>query len=320
MIDVGSNTIHLFVGIWDGCRLQTIDEASERTRLAVDVARDGVIGERKLRKLAELAATYAVRAEKSGAATIDIVATHAVRTAGNQAAVVGALREVSRHPVRILGTHEEAYLAALGTSVIARWSTRTAVVDIGGGSVQVAVADPGAVLWTGSVPLGTGSLGPELGEARLGQRALSGIKDRVSRALCGSLDGASGIPWGTQQVLVTGGALRRLSLFLGSPDRISLDALDQATALLNCSEGVGLAVSRGISPRSISVLRAGTLIAAEFLRLRGFSSCRFVPAGLREGAIIAATNLPLPLEASRCVISDRGQSPLRERLAQLQFA
>jgi exopolyphosphatase / guanosine-5'-triphosphate,3'-diphosphate pyrophosphatase len=155
-IDVGSNTIRLTVAQveHDGI-YRILDEEREMVRLGEHLDRTGRLSDEALQRA--LAAIGKMKAIADGFEVTEIraVATSAVREAANGAAFI---REVQRrHKVRIeiISGDEEAQLAFRSATRHFNLEGRSsAVVDIGGGSLEVILAAGTVIDQVHSLPLG----------------------------------------------------------------------------------------------------------------------------------------------------------------------
>jgi exopolyphosphatase/guanosine-5'-triphosphate,3'-diphosphate pyrophosphatase len=155
-IDVGSNTIRLTVAeVQDDDTYRILDEEREMVRLGEKLDRTGRLSEAAVERA--LAALGKMKAIADGFKVTEIraIATSAVREAANGP---GFVREVMRqHKVRIdvISGDEEAQLAFRSAARHFDLEGRsTAVVDIGGGSVEVILSAGTAVDQVYSLPLG----------------------------------------------------------------------------------------------------------------------------------------------------------------------
>jgi exopolyphosphatase / guanosine-5'-triphosphate,3'-diphosphate pyrophosphatase len=155
-IDVGSNTIRLTVAeVQDDDSYRILDEEREMVRLGEKLDRTGRLSEAAIERA--LAAIGKMKAIADGFKTTELraIATSAVREAANGRSFI---REVSRqHKVRVevISGEEEAQLAFRSASRHFDIQGRsTAVVDIGGGSVEVILSAGTAVDHVYSLPLG----------------------------------------------------------------------------------------------------------------------------------------------------------------------
>jgi len=208
-------------------------------------------------------------------------ATAAVRNAANRDELVSAVEAQLGEALRVLSGEEEARLSFLGaTQALADPVPGTvAVVDVGGGSTEIAVGTPGAeVQWWRSLPLGSGLLTdrylssdpPATGE-------VDAARTHVAR-LFADLD----VPSVNYAVAVGGTAT---SLGRMSGEVLSDDALERCVRML-CLTPVAEAARRfGIDPERVRLLPAGMLVLQAVAR-RLSLPLSIAQGGLREGAIL----------------------------------
>ncbi|HZB27369.1 MAG TPA: Ppx/GppA family phosphatase, partial [Gemmatimonadales bacterium] len=155
-IDVGTNTIRLTVAeVQEDDTYRILDEEREMVRLGENLDRTGRLSEAAMvRALAAIGKMKAI-ADGFKIHQLRAIATSAVREAANGSSFI---REVSRqHKVRIevISGDEEAQLAFRTASRHFDFQGRpTAVVDIGGGSVEVILSAGTAIDHIYSLPLG----------------------------------------------------------------------------------------------------------------------------------------------------------------------
>lgn len=123
------------------------------TRLGEGLEAGGMLDVAAATRTASAVQEFAILAAAAGVPHVTIVGTYALRVARNPEEL---LRRLNR-PVRVLSGAEEARLGfqgALAGLGITRTGTRTLVVDIGGGSVELALGTPQGAEQTHSLPLG----------------------------------------------------------------------------------------------------------------------------------------------------------------------
>src|SRR3954451_22149382 len=134
IIDLGSNSFRLVVfSTSEGCWKRT-DEIHESVRLGAGLNATGELAEDRIERALAVMEVFAHFCAATGIERDDIVAvgTSAIRDARNR----DALLDRAPLPVRVLSLEDEArygYLAAINSTTL----TDGAVLDLGGGSVQV---------------------------------------------------------------------------------------------------------------------------------------------------------------------------------------
>jgi exopolyphosphatase/guanosine-5'-triphosphate,3'-diphosphate pyrophosphatase len=160
VLDVGSNTIHLLVvDAYPGARPMPAFSHKTELRLAdhlEDSGRLSQTGAESLRSVVEEALRVA---EDKGVTELIAFATSALRDAENGEQVLDRIREKTGASITVMTGEEEARLTFLAARRWFGWSSgRLLVMDIGGGSLEVASGideEPDAMV---SLPLGAGRL------------------------------------------------------------------------------------------------------------------------------------------------------------------
>jgi exopolyphosphatase / guanosine-5'-triphosphate,3'-diphosphate pyrophosphatase len=278
VIDVGSNTARLLVADVERGAVRAVAEDRAYLRLGTEVT-----GDISTEKLAEV--TAAMRRFTQQSARFSVVRQETIVTApGRHGAASGpllqTLREASPGRVRVLSAVEEGRLAFGGALArTERPPEVAAVVDVGGGSSEVAVGTPLlGPAWVRSYPVGSLQVTSTWLHADPPTGAqLDAARDEVRRQL------ADCAPPRPDAVLATGGTARALARVLGR--RYGRDELDEAVALLASRPTHALVRAFGVHPHRAGTLVAGTIVLAELAHRLGtpFDVSR---GGLREGAAL----------------------------------
>ncbi len=281
VLDIGSNTGHLAVfDAEPGGRPVQVGKLKEMLRLADHVDAAGALTPHGL----DLLLMY-VRQARAEADRMDCdvvaVATATVRDAPNRDAVVVAVREASDFDLTVLGEDEEARLTFLAAR---RWLDgrspgRVAVIDIGGGSLEIAVGDGETPQGWKSWPLGARRLtrswlaaGRTPDELRAHVRAE--IEPHVERLRGDGLDLSLGTSW----------TMRLLGKVCGSPlKKADLAALvDQVAG----QSDVRIKELLGVSRKRAGQVPAGAIVADVAMELFELDRLEICPWALREGVFL----------------------------------
>lgn len=157
VIDIGSNSVKLFVGerTADGT-IATVLDASAITRLGEGLDRTGLIGPEAMERSAAAVAAFHARAAELVADQVAAVGTMALRSAANSARFVEMVRAACGAEVRIIPGEEEARLSYLGAlSGLPRQDGELAVFDTGGGSTEFVFGEGGRPVRRFSVDVGS---------------------------------------------------------------------------------------------------------------------------------------------------------------------
>jgi exopolyphosphatase/guanosine-5'-triphosphate,3'-diphosphate pyrophosphatase len=286
VVDLGSNTVHLLVAHSDGQTIIPLVDLTAGLRLGGDVDRTGAISPEKLQDTLASLAEFQAAAATVGVDRLLLIATQAIRIATNSAAVCAAITAATGLPVQVLTPEQEAALAFLAATAGGAQDRPQAVVDIGGGSMQVAVGQHATVECSISLPLGG---------ARLASRFIANdppttaeeaaLQAYVAGEIAAALPARDPPPGA---VIGVGGTVRRIPQLLGQQpgDMIPPDGLNQALALLRCTTAAELAAEYGMERERARLLLPGILVLREVLRGYGHPPLTIAPYGIREGAIL----------------------------------
>ena len=157
VIDLGSNSFRLVAYDYVPERWwRRSDEIYDGVRIGAGMLANGALSEERMEGALEVLDVYAHFCLAAGMPLSDVtaVATSAIRDATNGAEFVERVRQRTKLAVRIVSAHEEAYYAYLA-AVNSTTLTDGAVLDLGGGSLQLVHVESRRALETSSWPLGT---------------------------------------------------------------------------------------------------------------------------------------------------------------------
>jgi exopolyphosphatase/guanosine-5'-triphosphate,3'-diphosphate pyrophosphatase len=276
VVDVGSNTVRLLVTRRGRPLL------SERTmlRLGEDVERHGRIGDEKLTRTAAVVGAYVRDARAAGVGRIDVLITSPGRQAANGEELAAAIEAAAGCRARILSAVEEGRLGFVGALVAAEPPARrkVAVVDVGGGSAQVAVGTRrDGPQWIRSIDLGSQRLTSRLlTEDPPGRESLDAARVEVEQQL-GSFE-----PPRPRTAYAIGGSARAVKRIVGAT--LSEADLAMALSLLAQTPEADLVRLFGIDAERTRTVAAGAVILAA-LQARLGAPLRVARGGLRDGAL-----------------------------------
>jgi exopolyphosphatase/guanosine-5'-triphosphate,3'-diphosphate pyrophosphatase len=299
VIDVGTNTVRLLVAESDGRSAhRTLLTAQEITRLGQGLLPARELQPEPIRRTLRVLRRYRELAETEGAATILAVGTSALREAGNRAAFLAAARDEAGVEVAVIAGEEEARLALLGVRAgLPGAAARLVMMDIGGGSTELLLADGEKILAMVSTGLGA----VKLTESWLhGDPPLPTELETVRRTAAERLDRAQASELrdtrpsdafvGTAGT-VTSLAAVDLALVHYDPARVTGHRLTRArvSQLLHRLASLPLADRRqvpGLEPARADIIVAGGVICLAAMDAFGFSALTVSDGGLREGILM----------------------------------
>jgi exopolyphosphatase/guanosine-5'-triphosphate,3'-diphosphate pyrophosphatase len=296
VLDVGSNTVHLLVV--DAHRGGHPDPMrSEKTQLRLaEQIEAGRLTDAGAGRLVRAVARAKATATAAGCEELLAFATSALRDAANSAAVLSRVRTETGVDLQVMSGEDEARYTFLAVRRWYGWSAgRLLVLDIGGGSLELAVGrdeDPDVAL---SLPFGAGRLArqrlPGDPPARRDIEALAADLDAALAPIACRLlaAGPADLAVGTSK---TFRSLARLAGAVpagaGPRTRPALTGagLRQLFAFISRMASPDLAGLDGVSAGRAHQLVAGALVAGAAMRALEISDLQICPWALREGVIL----------------------------------
>ncbi|WP_327725705.1 Ppx/GppA family phosphatase [Streptomyces europaeiscabiei] len=296
VVDVGSKTVRLVVADAEGGVPLPVHTAKWRLRLSEQVEPGGDVPDEAVRQLCDAVTSAARTAERWGASTPLAFATAVVRSAPNCRDVLRAVRAATGVPICTLPGEVEAELTFLGARRWMGWrSGPLALLDIGGGSLEVAFGRGRLPDFVASLPLGANRLTHEFfhGQDPPSPESIKALRRRVRHQL---RDVSARIRWeGPRTAVATSRTFQQLSRLCGSAPGRHGPFIERE---LRCAD-LGTAVSRlaalpaaersalpGISaPRATQSL-AGALVGHTVMKLTGLKSVTLCPWAIREGVLL----------------------------------
>jgi exopolyphosphatase/guanosine-5'-triphosphate,3'-diphosphate pyrophosphatase len=295
-IDIGSNSIRLLAAEVDASlRLQTLAEDRQVTRLGESVFRAGSVSREAMEATLGELGRMAAAARQLDALAMRVVATAAVRDASNRAEFLERASETAGVPVEMISGQEEARLIHLG--VQSRWphrEERILVIDIGGGSAELIVAEEGRLRLAFSRPLGAVRVAgmflrkdpaPESDLRRMNEYIEEKLAVAVQRI--GSLRFHRAIATAATASAVICAANRIPRARRGEADRRRASAV-QVRRLYRRLAGLDLEARRkvtGIGPRRAEIILPGAAVLLQVVERFRLPSLFYSAAGVRDGIV-----------------------------------
>src|SRR6266850_5619156 len=156
-IDVGSNAIRLLIADVNAeGGHETIHSTREPVRLGQDVFTKGAISGHTIERTLQTFTDFRKKLDQHSVQHVKAVGTSALREATNRDSLLKLVAQNTGIEVSIIGGEEEARLIHLAAKETVNLKNKLALlVDIGGGSVEVVLADDSAVLCTESYAMGS---------------------------------------------------------------------------------------------------------------------------------------------------------------------
>ncbi|KWW98923.1 Exopolyphosphatase [Carbonactinospora thermoautotrophica] len=297
VLDVGSNTVHLLVvDAHHGARPQPAYSYKTELRLAELLDDHGRLGEKSMRRLEQAVAEAMRVAEDKGVEELLAFATSAIREAVNGEEVIERVRRDTGVELAVLPGGDEARLTFLAVRRWFGWSSgRLLVLDIGGGSLEMACGideEPDVAI---SLPLGAGRLTRSWFTADPPpQREIRALRKYVRTEIAKSVGELTrfGPP---NHAVATSKTFKQLARICGAAPSsegpyvrrvLSHEKLLEWLPKLAAMTSAERAELPGVSPGRAPQLLAGAVVADAAMDLLEVRELEICPWALREGIIL----------------------------------
>jgi len=297
VLDVGSNTVHLLVvDARPGARPLPAYSHKVELRLAELLGPGGEVTKEGAARLQQTLADALQMAEDKGVESLLAFATSALREAGNGEKLIARLRKDVGVDLEVLPGDDEARLTFLAVRRWYGWSTgRLLVLDIGGGSLEMAAGGDEYPDATSSVPLGAGRLTRDRLSADPPSAEEVRALRRYARAEIGRCVGTFTRAGRPDLAVATSKTFRSLARITGAAPSAAGPAvrralrhedLQELLPRLQTMSGTQRAKLPGVSAGRAPQLLAGALVADAAMDLLELPELEICPWALREGVIL----------------------------------
>lgn len=290
-IDCGTNSLRLLIADIDPAARSLTDvlRRMEIVRLGQGVDATGRLAPQALDRTFAMLDEYAAAIADSGAGAVRLVATSATRDASNAGEFAAGVKRILGVDPEVVSGAEEAHLSFSGATAELTASAGTApeppflVVDIGGGSTEFVVGNPGS-------DQDLAALSVDIGCVRLTERHLRDDPPHPGQIAAARADidaalnrVAGAVPAATARTLVglagSVTTLTAIALNLAVYDpgkthhaRVSAAQVREVTERLLTLDPAGRAAITVIHPGRVDVIGAGALILERVMDRFGFDS------------------------------------------------
>lgn len=293
VLDVGSNTIHLQVmDAHPGARPNPATNFKVELRLTEYLNRSGSISVEGVKLLHEAVANAVSHANDNHTDEILAFATSAVRDAKNGPQIIREINERHQIDLQILTGDEEARMTFLAVRRWLGWSAgKLLILDIGGGSLEIASGNDETPEATLSLPLGA---------ARLTRDFLNGdpysskdikfletfVKNKLENALPAILRSHN-----ANHFVATSKTFRTLARLSGywfnkNPKYLEIINLEMMTSKLAKMTNKSREELPGISTGRAQQIVAGVIVARSVMDALEIERVEICPWALREGIVL----------------------------------
>jgi exopolyphosphatase / guanosine-5'-triphosphate,3'-diphosphate pyrophosphatase len=293
VLDVGSNTVHLqVVDTSPGARPNPTFNYKEELRLTQYIDENNLVSEEGIRKLREC--IQRAIAQSASVKTQELLpfATSALREASNGEEIISSINKDFRIDLQVLTGDEEAKLTFLAARRWFGWSSgRLLVIDIGGGSLEMAVGIDETPEVATSLPLGAARLTKNfLKGDPYTDKSLRTLRDHIENKLEQVLPSLVKHQ-DTDRAIATSKTLRTIARlsgdwFDGTGKNITIDAIRKISTKLSEMKESERAKLPGVSENRASQIVAGSLVAESVMRNLDIKELEICPWALREGLVL----------------------------------
>ncbi|HEV2405801.1 MAG TPA: hypothetical protein VGR88_10120 [Ktedonobacterales bacterium] len=298
VVDVGANTIHLaVVAVAPDGSLRSLADETELVRLGADVSATGRIGAQRMERALNVIAAQVELARSLQPVAVLGVATEGVRAAANSVEFIERVERACGLPLRLVTGEQEAALTYWGATW--RWAneaTRQAVLDLGGGSLEIVVGQRRRVEWRVSLPLGSGALtARHIHADPPADVELDAVRAEVVAALTSITP-----PLPVARAAACGGTATTLPRLAAAPPpgespsphaedvtTLTRDGMRRTLARLTRQPLAMLSAATGVEEGRLRLLGPGAVALLGAMECLGVSSLTVSPEGIREGVALA---------------------------------
>ena len=293
VLDVGSNTVHLqVVDASPGARPNPNINYKEEVRLAEYLSEDGFVSAEGTRLLREAIRRSLHEAKKVETEELLPFATSALREAKNGPDIIAKINEDFQIDLQVLSGEDEAKITFL---VARRWygwsSGRLLMVDIGGGSLELAVGVNEVPDVAMSLPLGASRLTKNHLEGDpFTKKSIRNLRDYIEANLAEVLPTLL-MHQETDRAIATSKTLRTLARLCGdwidgNGKKLRIDSLRKITPKLADMTQEQRSELPGVSITRARQITAGAFVAESVMRSLDIDELEICPWALREGIIL----------------------------------
>jgi len=293
VLDVGSNTIHLqVVDAAPGARPNPTVNYKEEVRLSEYLSQDGFLSAEGIRLLREAIRRSLLEARKVETQELLPFATSALREAKNGPDIISRINEDFEIDLQVLSGEDEAKITFLAARRWYGWSSgRLLMVDIGGGSLELAVGVnevPDVAL---SLPLGASRLTKSHLEGDpFTKKSIRELRDYVEANIAEILPTLLRHQ-DTDRAIATSKTLRTLARLTGdwidgNGKKLRIDSLRKITPRLAEMTQEERSELPGVSSTRARQITAGALVAESVMRSLDIDELEICPWALREGIVL----------------------------------
>jgi len=293
VLDVGSNTVHLqIVDTSPGARPNPTFNYKEELKLTQYISEDNLVSDEGIEKLRSSIKRAIEQSASVQTQELLPFATSALREASNGEEIINSINKDFKIDLQVLSGEEEAKLTFLAARRWFGWSSgRLLVIDIGGGSLEMAVGVDESPEIATSLPLGAARLTKDfLRGDPYTDKSIRALRDHIENKLEQILPSLVKHQ-DTDRAIATSKTLRTLARlsgdwFDGSGKNITVESVRKISAKLSEMDESTRAKLPGVSENRASQIVAGAFVTESVMRNLDIKELEICPWALREGVVL----------------------------------
>lgn len=293
VIDLGSNSFHLLIADHTDGHFSVIDRHSEKVQLAEKIFQTGILQESAMQRGIDCLTRFKKVVGKYPIQKLSVVATQAMRQAGNADDFQQRAKSVGLDIEIISGPREAALIYRGICDPLPDANFNRLIIDIGGASTEIALGADQNVLVAESNAIGCVSWRDRffsdsfnyIEQAPAAKAAATEVFSQVRKKL-------NDYSW--QECYASSGTAKMLNRIViandfgkGKVTRSYLEKIEQLLSAYTRSEDITIA---GLTPERQDLLAPGLCIMLAVMDGLGVESFEFSPTALREGVLREITS------------------------------
>lgn len=319
-VDLGTNNCRLLIAEPRGAGFRVVDSHSQIARLGEGLNATGRLSDTSIERAMDALSKIRAKLKKRGVGRVRCIATEACRKAENGAQFIQRVQDETGLTFKIIRPGEEVRLAVIGChNLIDRDAEKVVVIDVGGGSTELAYVDAKSAnalgvkgllqkapieSWT-SLPLGVVTLSEAFDHITDEDEAYRRMRDHaeeIIRNWPAYEKAAEAMQSGAAHLVGTSGTVTCLAALHMDLDKYRRDKVDgawltreQASAaitLLREAGPEGRARMPTIGPERAGLMLSGCAIIDAAWNVFPAERLRVGDRGLREGLLLSMMHGP----------------------------
>ena len=293
VLDVGSNTVHLqVVDTYPGARPNPTFNHKEELRLTEYLTPENKISDEGIVALRKAISEAVTQSKAAKTEELLPFATSALREAANGDEIIAAINKDFEIDLQVLSGQEEAKLTFLAARRWFGWSSgRLLVIDIGGGSLEIASGVDESPEVAVSLPLGAARLTKAfLSGDPYSAKSIRSLRDHIENQLESILPALVHHEV-SDRAIATSKTLRTIARlcgdwYEGNGKIITIDAIRKISARLSEMDLDERTKLPGVSANRARQIVAGAFVTESVMRNLDLDKLEICPWALREGVIL----------------------------------